>query len=482
MNRLMQWMMAAALICSATVITSCHYVSNNSADSDRTDNKEKTIWVLSDTHVMAPELLQGTDKAEEVSQDSKLLLYSAEILDWVVDSALSANPDLVLITGDLTEDGDLLSHKLVVSKLSQLLSAGIKVAVIPGNHDIDNTAGPTSSQQFAELYKNLGYNLAYARDKTSLSYVCEPLDGLVLLCIDTASGSINESSLTWLLDQADKARAKGKQVVAMQHHNIIEHYDRQRQMQPRYILENHREVSQKMMQHGIHMVFTGHYHANDIAQYKTDDDYLVDVETGSLVAYPNAWRKIKVNDDFTRWDFSIGYVKKIPSLADVQKLSYQLCINALPGLVKSNADVLWPALDRKRSVLTNIQLDGAIIPTTEEEFREWFAEGMGEKMSQALIMHFEGNEGRNPKSAALIKDLRETLVGMFRKRFADHHVPDVKAAFLKLFVGAYYDKGFRLQMESMLTDTNQLSEEGFSSITNDLNIELYIGKATIKQH
>lgn len=480
MRSMMQWVIAVILIWSPTVFTSCNHVTYNTVDygedSGRPEKNEKTIWVLSDIHVMAPELFHGTGKAEEVSQSSKLLQYSAEILDKVVSSALSTKPDLVLLTGDLTENGDMVSHKQVVSKLSQLCSAGIKVAVIPGNHDIDNTADPTSSQQFAELYKNFGYNQAYARDKTSLSYVCEPFDGLVLLCIDTASGSINESTLTWLLDQADKARAKDKQVVALQHHNIAEHYDRQSSMQRRYILKNYKEVSQKMMQHGIHMVFTGHTHVNDITQYRTDADSLVDVETGSLLAYPNAWRTIKVNEDFTKWDFSVAYVQKTPSVADVQKLSYQLCMNTLPSIVKGNADVFWPALDSKRSILTNIKLDGAIIPTTLEEFREWFVEGMGDKMCHALIMHFEGNEGKNPRSAALINDLRETLIDMFRKRFADYNVPDDKANLLLLFVGAYYDKSFRLQMESMLTDTNQLSEDGLSSITDDLNTELYLGK------
>ena len=476
----MQWVIAVILIWSPMVFSSCHHVANKAAehgdDSDHPDNNEKTIWVLSDIHVMAPELLQGTDKAERVRQSSKPLLYSAEILDGVVDSALSTNPDLVLITGDLTEKGDLLSHKQVVSKLSKLLSSGIKVAVIPGNHDIDNTADSTSSQQFAELYKNFGYYMAFDRDKASLSYVCEPLDGLVLLCIDTASGCINDSTLTWLLDQADKARAKDKQVVAMQHHNITEHYDRQSLMQRRYILKNYKEVRQKLIEHGIHMVFTGHTHVNDIAQYRTDVDSLVDVETGSLLAYPNAWRKIKVNKDFTKWDLSIGYVKEIPSLADVQKVSYQHCLNSLPGIVKANADIFWPTLDRKRSVLTNIKLDGAIIPTTLEEFREWFAKCLGDKICQAFIMHFEGNEGKNMKSAALINDLREKFIDMFRKRLADHHVSDDKAKLLLVFVGAYYDKNFRLQMESMLTDTNQLAEEGLSSITDDLNTELHLEK------
>ena len=460
----MQWVIAVILIWSPMVFSSCHHVANKAAehgdDSDHPDNNEKTIWVLSDIHVNSMKPLQ----------------YSVEIQDWVVDSALSAKPNLVLITGDLTENGDMESHKQVASRLNQLRSAGIKVAVIPGNHDIDNTADSTSSQQFAELYKDLGYNMAFARDKASLSYVCEPLDGLVLLCIDTASGCMNESTLTWLLDQADKARAKDKQVVAMQHHNITEHYDRQSIMQRRYILKNYKEVRQKMMQHGIRMVFSGHTHVNDIAQYRTDAESLVDVETGSLLSYPNAWRKIKVNKDFTKWDLSIGYVKEIPSLADVQKVSYQHCLNSLPSIVKANADIFWPALDSKRRILTSIKLDGAVIPTTLEEFREWFTEGLGDKISQAFIMHFEGNESKNPQSAALINDIRETLIDMFRKRFADHHVPADKSNLLQLFVGAYYNKNLRLQIESMLTDTNQLSEEDLSSITDDLNTELHLGK------
>ena len=480
MRSLMQWVIVVILIWSTTAFTSCNHVSKNNVgygdDSNCSENNEKNIWVLSDIHVMAPELFHGTDKAEGVSQSSKPLPYSAEILDWVVDSALSANPNLVLITGDLTEFGDMVSHKQVVRKLSQLRSAGIKVAVVPGNHDIDNTADSTSSQQFAELYKDLGYDLAYARDTASLSYVCEPLDGLVLLCIDTASGSINEPTLTWLIDQTDKARAKKKQVVAMLHYNVTELYDRQSFMQRKYILTNYKDVRQKLMQHGIHLVFTGHTHVNDIAQFRTEADSLVDVETGSLLAYPNGWRRIRVNGDFTKWDFSMGYVKRIPSLADVQKVSYQYCLNSLISIVRGNADVFWPALERKRSVLDNFKLNKAVIPETADEFRKWFVNGMGDKMYEALIMHFEGDEDKNPRSEALIKELKETLMDMFRKRFTAYQVPADKKYFLLLFANAYYNKTFQLQMESMLSDKNQLSEDDMLSMTDDLNTTLYIGK------
>ena len=201
---------------------------------------------------------RGTAYDNYLSQDPKLLEYSAEVLEYLVAKTVQRNPDLVIIPGDLTKDGELVSHQLVVRILSRLSSAGIPVVVVPGNHDIDNPEGyyfngddtrpaeRTSPEQFKELYADFGYNLSYAKDPASLSFVCEPLEGLVLLCIDTnkyeenkyidkgdakdynqTSGRIRPATLTWMLDEADKARALGKQVVLVQHHNIVQHYDAQ---------------------------------------------------------------------------------------------------------------------------------------------------------------------------------------------------------------------------------------------------------------
>ena len=107
------------------------------------DPNFKSIIVLSDIHVMAPQLLEERGSAFDnyLSQDPKLLEYSNEVLEYLVGETLQRNPDLVIIPGDLTKDGELVSHQLVVSILSSLRSAGIPVIVVPGNHDIDNPEG-----------------------------------------------------------------------------------------------------------------------------------------------------------------------------------------------------------------------------------------------------------------------------------------------------------------------------------------------------
>jgi len=198
-------LLSMALLALSMGLTSCDdvlEVFDNPVENVTTPDKDpnfKSIIVLSDIHVMAPQLLEkrGTAYNNYLSQDPKLLEYSGEVLECLVGEMLQRNPDLVIIPGDLTKDGELVSHQLVVKALSRLRSANIPVVVVPGNHDIDNPEGyyfngdatrpaeRTSPEQFKSLYADFGYNQAYAKDPASLSFVCEPLEGLVLLCIDT---------------------------------------------------------------------------------------------------------------------------------------------------------------------------------------------------------------------------------------------------------------------------------------------------------
>ena len=91
---------------------------------------------------------------------------------------LDLKPQMVLVTGDMTKDGERMSHQLVASQLQRLVDAGIHVLVVPGNHDINNpdakvydgdTTTPADTitrNEFAELYRNMGYDEQSRRDPT----------------------------------------------------------------------------------------------------------------------------------------------------------------------------------------------------------------------------------------------------------------------------------------------------------------------------
>ncbi|MBQ7452541.1 MAG: metallophosphoesterase, partial [Prevotella sp.] len=322
-------------------------------DPEKEENA-KRIMLATDIHVMAKELLLSSGEAYDnyIKTDPKLLEYSEEVLQTLVDKALETRPDLVIFPGDLTKDGELLSHQKVANLLAPLYDEGIPVVVVPGNHDIENPNGRyfdgsetspaerTSPETFTSIYHNYGYGSAIERDETSLSYVTEPIEGLVLLCIDTnrydenlykekgderdmnqTAGRIRQSTLEWLCEQSDKAREKGKQVVVVQHHNMVPHHDAEPTIQSDYLIEDHKEVAEKLTAHGIHLALTGHLHLHDVAQLRMRHDgridSLVDIATSSAVSYPNAYRMITASNNFTKWRVETEYVTSTASIDDI---------------------------------------------------------------------------------------------------------------------------------------------------------------------
>ena len=172
--------------------------------SNTTDNILR-IAVISDLHVMAPELLvnEGPAIEEYLAQDRKMLRESAEILDTLVGDIIDLKPHMVLVTGDLTKDGERVSHHLVASRLQRLVDAGIQVLVVPGNHDInnpdakvydgDNTtqAATISRTEFADIYRHMGYDQQSRRDPDTLSYCRDINDKLTILAIDACMDRLN---------------------------------------------------------------------------------------------------------------------------------------------------------------------------------------------------------------------------------------------------------------------------------------------------
>lgn len=84
---------------------------------------ETKIVVIDDPHVMAPQLLvsEGSTWYTYLATQRKMVDYSWIFFDEMTRKIKNElKPDMVLITDDLTKDGELLSHDYVVSKLDEL--------------------------------------------------------------------------------------------------------------------------------------------------------------------------------------------------------------------------------------------------------------------------------------------------------------------------------------------------------------------------
>jgi len=298
------------------------------SNSLKSSQAKLKIAVISDLHYMSPALMPEDPEKDYffqmyLAQDPKLIQFSDPILRQAIAELKMAKPDIVLIPGDLTKDGELLSHETLIEILHELLDLNVKVFVIPGNHDVNNPEAldfsvsppvPTdkiSAEDFASMYGDFGYNDAIYRDENSLSYICQPTEKLWILGIDACryeenveiaivGGRIKPETMAWIQEKMAEAQANDIKVLAMMHHGILQHYYGQEQLDPGYLVENWPEMAAAFMQTGIKLVFTGHYHANDISQISVGKNTLSDVETGSLVTPPSPYRIMILDDNFIK--------------------------------------------------------------------------------------------------------------------------------------------------------------------------------------
>lgn len=302
---------------------------------------ETSFIVFTDPHIFDSALgTSGKEFEEYLRNDRKLVKESSEIVDAAIAEMITVDVPFVLCPGDLTKDGERASHLLMAQSLARLEASGKKVYVVPGNHDIRNghsykyvgdekeRVPNVSPEEFVQIYNEYGYKDALQRDSDSLSYVAEPVSGLWLLALDSAiykeniegeapitDGKFSEQTLKWIEARLAEAASANKAVIIMLHHGVVEHYKGQQKNYGEYIVDDYDDVSRLFAAYNARMVFTGHYHAQDVT-LKTwtngGTKFLFDIETGSLVTYPCPWRIVKIGAN-QQIDISSRYVTSIKS-------------------------------------------------------------------------------------------------------------------------------------------------------------------------
>ncbi len=321
------------------------------------------IMVLSDAHYFNPDLLiqDGSAFQTYLAQDRKLLKESEAILNSATDSIKTEDPEIILVCGDLTKDGELSGHLKIAQKLHMLKKAGRKIFVVPGNHDINNphalsfngdAVSPVPSinaAQFAFIYRDFGFKQALSRDPNSLSYVVEPIPNLRIIAMDSCkykenysngypetSGAFSDATLKWIKCEIKKATALGKTVFGFMHHGLLEHFAVEKLIFGEYIIDNNDFISGIFADMGMKIVFTGHYHSQDIVKQSADNGkFVFDIETGSLVTYPCPYRIVDLDNDIlsvtsqkiTQIDYPIPYG------ADFQEYAYLFLFDGMENLL-----------------------------------------------------------------------------------------------------------------------------------------------------
>lgn len=422
------------LFAAASIFSACN-------DTDETPSilKEKaTFAVLSDIHYFDASLYDANPNADfdnYLTHDRKLIKESGAILDKVIATVMSEKPKFVLISGDLTKDGELVSHQQLALKLGKMVAAGIQVLVIPGNHDVNNpharkfTNGTSekittvTAKDFENIYIQCGYGKAIQKHAESLSYLSEPVNGVWVICLDVCKyknnqtlgapetgGRMSESTLAWVKEIMVDAKGKNKQVLAMMHHGLVEHFAGQSALFAEYLVDDRNAIATALAETGLGVVFTGHFHANDVATTITDAGTITDVETGSTVTAPCPFRMVEIDPEFNQLAIQTRVVDQIqypgiPSGVAFQEYAKQYVHSGIKLLAQE--------------MLTVAPYNMPLAAIT--------GYGIDQSMANAFIAHYAGDEliaQTDMAQIAQIQGLSPVLAGSIQAVWADLNPSD----------------------------------------------------------
>jgi 3',5'-cyclic AMP phosphodiesterase CpdA len=294
--------------------------------------KDITFFIATDIHYLSKDL---TDSGEAFKKfvstgAGKQLGYIDEILSAFTNEIKNEKPNILIISGDLTSNGEKKSHIDIAKKLNAIEKDGTSVYVIPGNHDILNpwargfkndkqyVTDSISNKDFSRIYSEFGYEEAILRDKNTLSYLATPSEDVWLLMLDTnqyennakigfpeTGGRITEDTFHWIEKCSTLAKEKGAKIITVMHHNLLDHSE---VIQEGYTVNDNEEAIDVFQSNNLDLVLSGHIHIQDISSYKKNTDPMYDIATGSLAVYPHQYGILKYSFEDTGFHYSTSKV------------------------------------------------------------------------------------------------------------------------------------------------------------------------------
>lgn len=290
------------------------------------------IIVATDIHYLSSRINdKGNAFFDTVNNaDGKLVQYCDEIFSAFGDEVIKTQPDILILSGDLTFNGEKASHEDLSKKLNEIQSKGVEVLTIPGNHDIDSTnpcgfkgdeyyqVESIKAEQFKELYYDFGMKQAQSIDKNSLSYIYRVNDDLYVLMLDTnafGQNFVQDESYQWIEEQLKMVKRNRAQVITVTHQNLFAHNE---QLSFGYQLYDADELLEMLKKYKVKCNLSGHIHMQHI---KSDD--ITEIATSSLLVSPVQYGVIE-------FDGNINYQTKsvdVSAWAKDNKLSDENLLN-----------------------------------------------------------------------------------------------------------------------------------------------------------
>lgn len=272
-----------------------------------------TLTVITDTHYYSKRV--GTsgsayDKANAKSQ--KLLAGAGELLKAAFTQIKNdKRTDIVLLSGDTTNEGELYAHEEFIEMLRDLKNSGKRVYVLTATHDYkpdDWTWGydgdervkvpAVKREELFDMYREFGPNEAIAVHRQSMSYIVQLENNYRLFALNddmnlSGKSGFSDELFEWITAQAKDARENGQFIIAMTHHPLIAPSPMYEIIGSGDMMGDYKIRREQLADMGIQFILTGHTHVHDIDKHVSPKgNYLYDIATASTVGYPATIRTV----------------------------------------------------------------------------------------------------------------------------------------------------------------------------------------------
>ena len=268
------------------------------------------INVITDTHYYSPET--GTNgKAYEAAlmRSQKLLGGSREVLQAAFDKIAADNTsDILLIAGDVSNDGEKCAHEEFREMLRELKSKGKQIFVITATHDYKDKCKKYVGDNIEEMpgllreelydfYAEFGPEQAISSKPEYMSYVVQLPNNIRLFALNDDRG-VEGEMYEWVKEQAEDARINGQFIVAMTHHPIIPPSPMYELIGKGDMHRNYKDRRKEYADMGIQFMLTGHTHTHNIGRIFSDrGNAFYAISTGSTCGYPAPIRKLEIDTE-----------------------------------------------------------------------------------------------------------------------------------------------------------------------------------------
>ena len=279
--------------------------------------------IASDLHYQSPLMTDFGEAFQNFvrNDDGKVVEYVDSITDAFLAETAEKQPDALILSGDLTQNGEKVNHEELAKKLRLLESQGVPVVVIPGNHDINHPSATSfegtekkkadniNAEEFYSIYREFGYDEAMDRDEKSLSYIYQADERYWLMMLDSCQydpenkigGRIRKETLLWMEKWLERAREEQVMVIPVAHHNLL----KESTLYPEdCTLENAVQVIDLLEQYGLPVYISGHLHLQRVKKHgnggpsQAEESYgIYEIVSDSMVIPPCQYGELRWQED-----------------------------------------------------------------------------------------------------------------------------------------------------------------------------------------